>query len=351
MVLSEAGRFRAVRTFDSRIDLLRSAKPLKNRAPVHFHAGTAEVEAEVRWLDGRTRLEPGESAWARVVLREPTLLLPGDRFIIRMFSPVVTIGGGVVTDISGRRYKKGEDAGLRLAALTPEALILEAPFGMEEVQLIGLTGIQSAPKSAGIERAGKWLIGRTRVAEFREQLTGACRAFHQSNSLLPGMQKQDLKSAVMRKASPELFEHALAGAAELVQQGEVVRLRSHKIVLRQDEEQTRTAIETAFERAGLAAPAVPEVLKSCGVEAARARAILEILLREKRLVRVSPDLVLHASVLARLRKMLEAKRGTRFGVGAFKDWTGVSRKYAIPLLEYLDRDHVTRREGEERLIL
>src|ERR1019366_3320458 len=118
-----------------------------------------------------------------------------------------------------------------------------------------------------------------------------------------------------------------------------------------DEEQTRTAIETAFERAGLAAPAVPEVLKSCGVEAARARAILDILLREKRLVRVSPDLVLHASVLARLRKMLEAKRGTRFGVTQFKDWTGVSRKYAIPLLEYLDRDHVTRREGEERLIL
>ena len=123
------------------------------------------------------------------------------------------------------------------------------------------------------------------------------------------------------------------------------------MVLKEDEEQARTAIERAFERAGLATPAVPEVLAQSGVETARARSLLEILLRERRLVRISSDLVFHHSALDGLRQLLAARRATRFNVSTFKDWTGVSRKYAVPLLEYLDREHVTRREGEERLVL
>src|SRR4051812_18701733 len=116
-VLSEPGRFRAVKQVDCRLDLLPSAKALKHRAPVHFHHGTAEIEAEVRLLDGRARLEPGGTAYARIVLRDATLLLPGDRFIIRMFSPVMTIGGGVVVDLGEHRYRKGEDAAARLDVL------------------------------------------------------------------------------------------------------------------------------------------------------------------------------------------------------------------------------------------
>jgi len=361
MVLSEAGRFGAVKAFDARLELLASAKPLKHRSPVHLHAGTAEIEAEVRFLDPRARdarardarakLEPGASAWVRIALREPALLLPGDRFIIRMFSPVVTIGGGVVCDISGHRYRRGEDAAARLAALTPETLVLEAPFGVRRDQLIAWTGIADTPLSERIATAGPWLITAARLTEFRRQMTAACEAFHRRHSLLAGMQKQDLKSAVMPEAAPELFEHALLGANELLQEGEVVRLRSHQVVLRQEEEQTRGAIEAAFARAGLAAPAVAEVLQACGVEMARARTILDMLLRERRLVRVSADLILHASAVAQLRTMLAAQKGARFTVPQFKEWTGISRRYAIPLLEFLDRERVTRREGDLRLIL
>jgi hypothetical protein len=113
-------------------------------------------------------------------------------------------------------------------------------------------------------------------------------------------------------------------------------------VLKQDEEQARAAIERAFEQAGLAVPALPDVLAKSGVEAARARSLLQILLREKRLIRVSDDLVFHHTAMAKLRAMLAAHKGARFNVGMFKDWTGISRKYAIPLLEYLDRERVTR---------
>jgi selenocysteine-specific elongation factor len=182
-------------------------------------------------------------------------------------------------------------------------------------------------------------------------MTAACRAFHKEHSLLPGIPKQDLKSSVMAASPVDVFEYALNGAAELVQDSEVVRLKSHRVLLKQDEEAARAAMESAFEKAGLAAPAVADVMKASGVEPARARSLLQILLREGRLTRVSEELVLHSPALLRLRTDLAARRGQRFGVTDFKDWTGVSRKYAIPLLEYFDRTHVTRREGDERLVL
>ena len=346
MVLSEAGRFAPVAVLDCRLDLSSSAKPLKNGAPVHFHTGAAEIEAQVRYFDRRTALKPGDSTWARIVLKEPALVLPGDRFIIRMFSPVVTIGGGVVADISAHTYLAG-----RLDALRPEHLVTERPWGISEDQLIAWTGLREIPALPGVEHAGKWLISAARVTELRQQLTAACRTFHRAHTLLPGIQKQDLKSAVMADASVEVFEYVLAGAPELTQDAEIVRLKTHRVVLKQDEEQARAAIESSFERAGLAAPAVNDVLKASGVEPGRARSILQIMLREGKLIRISEDLVLHANSLARLRRELTQKRGQRFSVPAFKDSTGVSRKYASPLLEYLDREHVTKREGDQRIIV
>jgi selenocysteine-specific elongation factor len=358
MVLTGPGLFQAMAKVDCRLDLLSSAKPMKNRTPVHFHAGSSEVEAEVRFLDKRPSLEPGDSAWARVVLRDPVLLLPGDRFVVRKFSPVVTIGGGVVVDISGRRYRTGDDAVARLAILMRgdlkarvELMVGEHADGIAESELIALTGEMKIPVSAAIESAGKWRIARDRASELRAKLTAEVRAFHKANPLLQGVQRQDLKGRLMPQAAAEVFEHVLAGTADLVSDADVVRLKTHRVVLKQDEEQARASMERAFEQAGLAAPAVAEVVRASGVEAARSRTILQMLLREGKLVRVSEDLVLHAPVLAGLRESLAGRKGERFGVTQFKEWTGVSRKYAIPLLEYLDREHLTRREGDERVVV
>jgi selenocysteine-specific elongation factor len=298
-------------------------------------------------------LKPGESAWARIVLREPALVLPGDRFIIRMFSPVVTIGGGVVVDIACRKYLAARLTSLLEgdARARVELLVAEQPHGIEAARLTALTGIREIPKSPAIESAGKWVIAAARAVELRQQLSTAVRQFHRDRSLLPGIQKQDLKGRAMPGATAEIFDHVLATAPELVQDGEVIRLRTHRVVLKVDERQARAAIETAFESAGLAVPAVEDVLKLSQLEAGRARSILQILLREGKLIKISGELVLHASAVAGLRERLRARRGERFAVPAFKEWTGVSRKYAIPLLEYLDRVHVTRREGDQRLVL
>jgi selenocysteine-specific elongation factor len=185
----------------------------------------------------------------------------------------------------------------------------------------------------------------------REELPKAVREFHQRNPLLPGIAKQDLRGRELPDAPPFLFDALLAQAREIVVEGENVRLATHKLVLKKDEEQARAAIERAFEQAGLAVPALPEVLAKSGVEATRARSLLQILLREKRLIRVSDDLVFHRAAMEKLRQMLAVHKAARFSVGVFKDWTGISRKYAIPLLEYLDRERVTRRDGDERVVL
>jgi len=365
MVLSVPGRFRATSQLDCLLNLLPSAKPLKHRAPLHFHAGTAEIEAEVRLLGGTTVLKPGERAYARIVLREPALLLPGDRFIIRMFSPVVTIGGGVVLDTGGVRYRKTDDVAARLSVLAGNdaaakivLLVRESKYGMSSSDLVARTGlaekdIETAMQSGFmfVRQPQLWLMDRAWFDKMRQHLVETVRDFHRAHPLLPGIAKENLRGRELGEAPTFVFDALLSGAKEAVVDGETVRLRTHKVVLKQDEEQARAAIERAFEQAGLAVPAVAEVLAKSGVEAGSARSLLQILLREKCLIRISEDLVFHHSAVESLRRLLAARKATRFNVGIFKDWTGVSRKYAIPLLEYLDRERITRREGDERLIL
>lgn len=351
MVLSEAGIFRPVSSFDCRLQLLPDAAPLKHRAPVHFHSGTAELEAEVRFLDRRASLKPGESAWARLKLSEPLLVLPGDRFIIRKFSPVTTIGGGTVSDISGHKYRRGDDVAGRLAGLTPVTLIGERPFGLTETSLTGLTGVRPIPSFDSVERVGNYLIARETLMNLRCLLTATCRIFHREHSLLPGIPLHELKSRVMEGAAPELFDFAVAGAAELVREADAVRLRSHRVVLKQDEHEARAAILGAFESAGLSAPTPASILQASGVEPVRARTLLQSLLREGLITRIADDLIISAGALRSLREQLSSHRGERFTVSTFKEWTGISRKYAIPILEFLDRERFTRRETDERIVL
>jgi selenocysteine-specific elongation factor len=357
--LSEPGVFRAVKQVDCRLQLLSTAKPLKHRAPVHFHSGTAEIEAQVRLLEGTAALQPGGAAYVRLVLRDAALLLPGDRFIIRMFSPVATIGGGVVLDVGAT----GKAAPARLDVLASAdaadriaLLVRETPFGMGMAGLVARTGLVEPEIAAAAARAPliairqpqPWYVDRAWFQAARGRMVATVREFHRANPLQPGIAKPDLRPA---GAPPFVLDALLADAQEIVVEGDTVRLRGHTVVLNEDERQARAAIEGAFQQAGLAAPAVAQVLAKSGVEQARARSLLQILLREKQLVRIHDELVIHHSAIEELRRMLAAHKPARFNVGTFKEWTGVSRKYAIPLLEFLDRERITRREGEERLIL
>src|SRR3984885_11335535 len=377
MVLAPAGLFETTQRMDARVSLLGSAPPLKNRARVHFHQGTAEAIAEVILLnDGGGELKGGGSAFAQLRLDKPLLLLPGDRFILRRYSPVVTIGGGAVLDARAPRHKR-EDAAVApfLGVLehgTREeflrALVEAAPRGLTLPEIVARTGWieaetrATADNLAAAKRAT--IRGGAPVVVAPAQAVTACagairkavETFHRANPLLPGIPKQELRARAGR-ARVEMFEAGLddlVAARALVVTGDLVGQAGREIALSAEESRAKELIEREFESARLTVPDFASVLAKLPVDAARAQKVLQILLREKVLVKISSDLVFPRNTLQRLREMLakyRKERGARLPITVFKELTGITRKYAIPLLEHLDREQVTRRAGDERVIL
>jgi len=376
MALASPGVFAPTRRLDARVVLLPSARRLKNRARAHFHQGTAETVAEVVLLD-QAELAPGQSAFAQLRLADAVLVLPGDRFILRQFSPVVTMGGGVVLDGLAPRHRQRDTHVLpHLATLergTREeifaAIAAAAPRGLALAQMVARSGwldTEVRETATKLAQAGSLRVvsqqpfvvaSAASFAEWVARMRAAVEAFHRANPLAEGIPKEELRARAAAEARPELFRAALdelVAAGSVVVVGDTVKRAGREITLLPEEARAKEQIEQAFARAGLAVPALKEVLSKLPVEAKRAQKLLQILLREHVLVKVTEDLVFHHSAVARLRALLadyKKASGERLPIAAFKEMTGVTRKYAIPLLEYLDRERVTRRVGDERVIL
>lgn len=376
MTLAAPGRFRRTRRIDARLTLLPSARKLKHRARAHFHAGTAGMIAEIL-LYGESVLSPGQTALAHLRLADDVLLLPGDRFIVRQFSPVITIGGGVVLDPLARRPALRDTGRAAFLATLEGGGREEILAAMTERALLGLTLEEIVARTAWLDeeiaetvekllasrrisiisREPLILLGRKAFDELRGKIAERVERFHRENPLSPGIAREDLRASLGRRVRAEAFRAALAALAserKLDAEGELVKRAGAEIALQPEEARAKEEIERAFSGAGLAVPAVKEVLGKLSVEAKRAEKLLQILLREKNLVRVSPELIFHRDALAHLKAQLAAfkkAKGERITVPIFKDLTGITRKYAIPLLEYLDRERVTRRAGDERVIL
>ncbi|MBI4466836.1 MAG: SelB C-terminal domain-containing protein, partial [Acidobacteria bacterium] len=376
MVLAAPGRFEASERVDVELVLLSSARALKDSARVHFHQGTAEIVAEVRLFD-RAQLEPGGQAYAQLRLRRPAMLLPGDRFILRQFSPVITIGGGRVLAVQAPRHKRSDPAALdllRTLAGGPREAILETLVGrdrrgvLEERDLIARTGWRQADLRAAMDSlvaAGKLrrvaespltVVSAARLDELGARTLAALDAFHEKEPLLEGISKEELKERVFGGFG-SLFDAVvaeLAAAGRLVVESDRVKRAGRAVTLSREEVEAKRTIDQAFARAGLTVPGVQEVLGKVAVEPKRAQRIVQLLLREKVLVKVTEDLLFHRTALEGLVALLrryKQEKGDRLSVPAFKELTGVTRKYAIPLLEYLDRQRLTRRLGDERQIL
>jgi selenocysteine-specific elongation factor len=308
--------------------------------------------------------------------------MPGDRFIIRQFSPVTTIGGGSVLDNQPARHRFGDATVAQLldtlekgdSEVRLEWLVRQAG----EAPLFGLVSRTGWPPSE-ILRVGKTLESRNGLLllgqppelfvhpeHFRElakRMIEQLEKFHAQNPLVVGLPKEDLRSRsntrrLPHPASPSnLLFHALlqtlAAQAKVDVQGETVRLAGRRIQLTPEEQAAKDRISEAFEKSGLAVPTVPEVLAKLRIDRPRAEKLLQILLRESVLFKVTEDLIFHRTALQQLRELLVRRKAqrNRINVTVFKEITGLSRKYAIPLLEYLDRERVTRREGDERIIL
>jgi selenocysteine-specific elongation factor len=368
VILASANTFHSTSRVDVKLSLLASAKPLKDGARVHFHSYTMETIAEMR-LYGTKQLKPGEDAFAQLRLSSPNLLLPGDRFILRQFSPVVTIGGGIVLDATPISRMPGQESFLKiLAAANPEPVLRtriarRGHNGLSLVQLTAETGWQrqelerhlaQAIREGRVIRAGELLVHAPAIEDLCLLMIATLEDFHKENPLVPGMSKEELREVL--RASPEILAatlERLTREQKIQIAGELVHLAGRGVVMKNEEAESKKIIEQAFQSAGLKVPSLNEVLGSLKVDKLRAQKIVTLLLRDKVLIKLSDELVFHQTALANLRQKISALKSTtpKIDVAQFKDMTGVSRKYAIPLLEYLDREHVTRRVGDDRIIL
>ena len=298
------------------------------------------------------------------------LLLPGDRFILRQFSPVVTIGGGVVVDAlplkpnlpreqrllqfaNLSRGTPGQRLAVRVArrgaaGLTIADAIAETGFTRAQIEAL-------LPEfSRAMFRFADILISSAIFVDLKFRAEKWLGEFHSANPLAPGMGKEELRERT--GAAPEVFEallRQLVADKKIEIAGEVVRAAGRGVAMKDEEAASQRQIEQAFATAGLKVPALKDVLVGLKVDRARAQKIVTLLLRDKVLVKLSDDLVFHRDALDSLRKQVAAQKpkSPKIDVAKFKDLTGVSRKYAIPLLEWLDRERVTRRVGDERIIL
>ncbi|MGA2456918.1 MAG: selenocysteine-specific translation elongation factor [Terriglobales bacterium] len=367
MTLAAADTFHSTSRVDALLSLLPSAKPLKDGARVHFHAYTTETIAETR-LHGMKQLKPGAEAYVQLRFAEPMLLLPGDRFIVRQFSPVVTIGGGVVLDASpATRKQRVADTTAFLETMrdgSPEQVLAarvarRGAIGLRLNDVPGEMNIrrEEATKlsdAAGLVWCDQVLVAPASFAEAKTDVLQSLKKFHDANALVAGMSKEELRDRV--NLGPEVFYRVLEKLAEekkLEIAGELVHLPGRGVAMKDEEAESKKIIEQAFASAGLKVPSLKEVLAGLKVDKIRAQKIVTLLLRDKVLIKISEELVFHQSALLDLRRKIAALKTTtpKIDVARFKDMTGVSRKYAIPLLEYLDREHVTRRVGDERVIL
>jgi selenocysteine-specific elongation factor len=369
MMLAPTDTFKSTTALDVQLSLLPDAKPLKHGARVHFHAYTMETIAEVRLYEVK-QLKHGEQSLARLKLAELALLLPGDRFILRQFSPVVTIGGGVVVDAAPATRNLRIDESLKTLTGTDHEAILRTRIwrnwhdGIWLQELVEETGwrkeqieslLLKALQSGQVVRIDDIFLLEQPWVKLKSQIVPTLSGFHDRNPLVDGIGKKELQ--IQTDASVDVvFEEILRQLAQekkIEVAGDRIHLPGRGVVMKDEETESKKIIEQAFASAGLKVPFLRDVLAGVKIDKVRAQKIVTLLLRDRVLIRISEELVFHQSAIIDLRQKIAALKATtpKIDVARFKDMTGVSRKYAIPLLEYLDRERVTRRVGDERVIL
>jgi selenocysteine-specific elongation factor len=380
MVLAPASRLRPTQIFDGQIQVTEGApRAVRSRQRVRLHLAAAEVLARVRVLEESGEIKPGQSGLVQLRTESPIVGVLGDRFIIRAYSPQITIGGGKILEAFAPKHRSRDLADTRafLQALAdgdrPTQLawfaIRAGQRGLSRQELAERTAwrdevIEAAANQAlaagTIVDAEGSLVGRDNFADLKHLVTEEVAAHHQRDPLSRGLAKELLRDRFFAHARPELFRAVIAQLEKegaLVTEKEIVRQREHTRTLTAEDTRLRDGLEKIYREAALAAPNLDEAFTraGAGADSPHARKVLQVLIDSEVLVKVHGEMFFHRGALDELTKKLReyaAKQSDRaIDVAAFKDLAGISRKYAIPLLEYLDRQRVTRREGDRRIIL
>ena len=366
--LTETGGCEPTRRLDARLEMLPGVA-VKQGMRIRFHHGTSELLGRVAVATS----EPGDAAVARIRLESPAVVTRGDRFILRAYSPPATIGGGVVLDPQPPR------GAIRTAAGRARLARLDGDDGDAVLQFVEERGAAGLPRSTLVARAGlspsaaarvsetlvrdrrvtpvdDLLVAAAEIERLEARLVDELKRHHASQPLSEGMPREEARGRTSRRASPAVFDLVLD---RLTKAGRIVArdrlaLREHQVSLSDEETSARLAIERVYREAKLTPPEIGAAASAAGVETALAGRVATLLVRSRTLVKLD-GLLYHQAALDELKAEIRALKArdanAKLDVASFKVRYGVSRKYAIPLLEYLDRERVTRRVGESRVVL
>jgi len=363
-VIARPGTLRPASIMDVELSLLPGARSLADHARVRVHVASAEVLARVRLP---RPLAAGATGVAQLRLESPAVAARGDRLVLRAYSPVETIGGARVLDPAAPRRRRAAPPapGPAVAAAEAALALVEAagPAGVEAGLLaarLGLTrealeaAVGAEPRLLRVGRAGAFL-SRAAFGDWQARVLEELAAFHGREPLRDGMPRPELKARSCAHAPEGTFERLLdaaAGEGKLRVRGDLVALAGQGARLSAPLSAGREALLRAAREAGLAGLAAARAAELVGGTPREAEGVVRLLLGEGALLRVGEALVARAA-LDGLKDDVRRRwaPGARLDVGAIKELTGLSRRFVIPLLEYLDRERVTRRQGAERTVV
>ncbi len=374
MVVAPSGTLVPSRRLDAFLEILSSApRALKHRQAVRLHTGTSESVAMPLLLDA-DELPPGGSGYVQFFLREPLALKPGDRFVIRSFSPAFTWGGGQFLHVQPPRHKRNQAAvldGLKIlqqgspedtfrfylqeagaAGRSRAELLALLPWDGQELDAL-INTLKGKGECLPYDPENQRFLLTATAKELEEEICRHLSAYHKQNPLKSGLSKEELRRKLPPQMEVRLFNYLLnrlVQAKRIVLDQDLVRLAAHKVQLAGAQEDLSQKLADLYRRGQLSPPTLKEVAAALNTPPNQLQALLQVLTRQGRLVKVKEDLYFHQEAVAALKATLVdfLKKNKEITVVQFKDLTQVSRKFTIPLLEYFDTARTTVRVGDAR---
>lgn len=352
--------------------LSSNKKPVKNRTCIRFHAGTSEIPGNLILLD-REELLPGEATVVQLRLDTPIAVVKDDRFVLRSVSPVRTIAGGQILNpvpVKHKRFKTEVEGLKSLSDLLPEELVsyyvaqsgykgvsiseLKVMTNITEKQLDGnLQNLLSKKSIVLADKENRIYLHQNTLNDLKLENHNFLDVYHRANPLKAGMPKEELKSKMPAFLNPKFFNliiNQMIKEKEISLDEDTVRLEGHKVSLGEDQSQIKIKLMEIFEKSGLTPPFLKDLTEELKVDPAKAKDVLMLLINEGAIIKIKEDFYILSENINKLKNtVVEFLRANEeMTAPQFKDMTGASRKYLIPLLEYFDSKNVTIRIGDIR---
>ncbi len=353
--------------------LKSNAKPAKNRTRIRFHSGTSEILGYLILLD-KEEIPPGEEACVQFRLESPVCCIKDDRYVIRSYSPVKTIGGGKILNPASQKHKLIDQSMVAgLNSLLNEDLEQTISFflglkgfaGISFKDLKIMTNLPDKQLTAGLQK----MMARQEVIlsdkdrqiyidgvffdRFKEKTVAKMKDYHRNNPLKEGMPTQELKSKFQYIEDPKFFNLVFARLVKdgiIILDKNLVKMADHEVALEVDQHEIKEKIRKAYNDSGLTPPFFRTICDEFDLDKKTAKDVLDMLIVEKHIVKTKDDLYFDSGAIKDLEEKLVAflRENNEITTPQFKDMTGISRKFVIPLIEYFDGIKLTIRVGDTR---